>query len=107
MTDVIFFGAIKSCTNCNNGNFVFGNSSYVCNGNLSEWAKCDNVVKEPNRSTVKIPKYIKDEYSFLAKPFKVQTRAVRDIPAVVQAKLKVKKEEKDDIDGYAIKRCWR
>lgn len=72
----------------------------MCNGNISEWAKCDNVVKEPKRKTVKIPQYIKDEHSFLTKSFKVQTRAVRDIPAIVQAKLKVKKEENDDIDGY-------
>lgn len=99
VTDVIFFGAMKSCTICNNGNFIFGNSSYICKGNLSEWAKCDNVVKEPTRTPVKIPKYIKDEYSFLAKQFKVQTRAVRDIPAVVQAKLNVKKEDKDDVDA--------
>lgn len=99
VTDVIFFGAIKPCTRCKNGNFIFGNSTYLCNGNLSEWAKCDNAVKEPERTAVKIPQYIKDEHPFLAKKFKVQTRAVRDVPAVVQAKLMVKKEEEDDVDA--------
>lgn len=96
--DVIFFGAIKPCTKCKNGNFIFGNSSYFCNGNLSEWAKCDNVVKEPERKPVKIPQYITDQYKFLAKQFKIQTRAVKDIPAIVQ-KFKVKKEEEDDVDA--------
>lgn len=99
VTDVIFFGAIKPCTKCKNGNFIFGNSSYYCNGNLSEWAKCDNTVKEPERTPVTIPQYIKDEYSFLAKKFPIQTRAVKDIPAYLQAKFKVKKEDKDDVDG--------
>lgn len=56
-------------------------------------------MKEPERMPVKIPKYIKDEHPFLAKKFKPQTRLVKDIPAYLQAKLKVKKEEKDDIDG--------
>lgn len=99
MTDVIYFGALKPCTKCKNGNFIFGNSSYICNGDLSEWAKCDNAVKEPGRTQVKIPQYIRDKHSFLAKKFKVKTRAVRNIPAAIQAKLTVKKEEADDVDA--------
>lgn len=90
---------MKPCTKCKDGNFVFGNSTYICNGNLSEWAKCDNVVKEPPRTSVNIPQYIKDEYSFLKKKFAVQTRAVKDIPAYLQTKFKVKKEDKDDVDA--------
>lgn len=56
-------------------------------------------MKEPERGSVKIPQYIKDEYSFLAKKFKTQTRVVKDIPAYLQAKFQVKKEAKDDVDG--------
>lgn len=48
---------------------------------------------------VKIPQYIKDEFSFLTKKFKTQTRIVKDIPAHLQAKFQVKKEDKDDVDG--------
>lgn len=99
VTDVIFFGALKPCTKCKNGNFIFGNSSYLCNGNISEWAKCDNVVKEPPRTTVKIPQYIQKEYPFLAKKFKVQTRAVKDIPVFLSTKTVIKKGGKDDVDG--------
>lgn len=100
VTDVIYFGALKPCSKCKNGNFIFGNASYFCKGNLSEWGKCDNELKEPERIPVNIPQYIKDEHSFLAKKFKVQTRAVRNIPAAIQAKLKIKKEEAaDDVDA--------
>lgn len=99
VTDVIYFGAIKPCTKCNNGNFIFGNSSYLCNGNISEWAKCDNVVKEPERKTVKIPEYIRKEHPFLGEKFKVRTRAVKDVPAYLSVKPKVKKDGDDDVDA--------
>lgn len=48
---------------------------------------------------VKIPKYIQEEYSFLAKKFKTQTRIIKDMPAHLQTKFKVKKEGNDDVDG--------
>lgn len=99
MTDVIFYGALKPCMKCKNGNFIFGNSSYLCTGSISEWAKCDNVVKEPERQTVKIPKYIQEAHPFLGKKFKIQTRIVKDVPAYLTTKIKVKKDEKDDVDA--------
>lgn len=99
VTDVIFFGAIKPCAKCKDGKFVFGNSSYLCTGSISEWAKCDNVLKEPERTAVKIPTSIQDQYPFLAKQFKVQTRAVKDIPVYLSAKAVFKKDGKDDIDA--------
>lgn len=61
---------------------------------MSEWAKCDNIVKEPKRRPVKIPKYIKEEFSFLGKSFKVQNRAVKNVAPAF--KPKVKKDEDDD-----------
>lgn len=84
---------------CKHGRFIFGNSSYLCTGNISEWAKCDNVVKEPPRVAVKIPQYIQEKYPFLAKKFKVKTRAVKDMPVYLSAKAVVKKDGKDDIDA--------
>lgn len=99
MTDVIFFGAIKPCTKCKDGNFVFGNSSYLCTGSISEWAKCDNIIKEPERQMVKIPKYIQDKHPFLGKKFKVQTRIVKEVPAYLTVKPKVKKDGDDDVDA--------
>lgn len=63
------------------------------------------MVKEPERMAAKVPKYIQDEYSFLSKKFKQQKRILKDIPAYLQAKLKVKKEEGDDVDGYVKTTC--
>lgn len=76
-----------------------GNSAYVCNGNISEWAKCDNISKEPKRVPVKIPKYLQDQYPFLAKKFKVKSRAIKEVPAYIAAKIKIKKSDEDDVDA--------
>lgn len=83
------------CTKCKNGKFIFKNSKYVCTGNISEWAKCDNVEKEPKRIAVLVPDYIKEAYSFLADSFKVRKRAVKEVAAPVVVK-KVKKEEANE-----------
>lgn len=92
------YGAIEPCDKCNNGNFIFGNSAYLCDGNISEWAKCDNVMKEPKRIPIKIPKSIHDKHKFLSKKFKVQTRAMKDIVPVFSNKTKVKKDGHEDIE---------
>lgn len=92
VTDVIYFGALAKCNKCKNGDFVFKNSGYVCTGNISEWAKCDNIEKEPKRIPVRIPEYLRTEYSFLSGKFKVQTRAIKAVAAVPLLK-NVKKEE--------------
>lgn len=100
LTDVITYGALGPCDRCKNGKFIFGNSAYLCTGDLSEWAKCDNIVKEPKRVAIKIPKAIKDAHPFLNKRFKVQTRAVKYVPPVPVFASKAKKEEADDVDEY-------
>lgn len=104
LTDVIWFGALVACDKCKNGKFIFGNSAYLCNGNLSEWAKCDNIAKEPKRVPVKIPSHIKDKHPFLAKKFKVQNRAVKFLPPMPS--IKVKKEDGDngDIELYVLQK---
>lgn len=99
-TDVIYFGALKPCETCKDGHLIFnGNSAYVCDGNISEWARCDNVSKLPKRSSVKIPKYIQENHSFLAKKFKVKDRAIKPVPAHLIPKAVVKKQDADDVDG--------
>lgn len=98
VADVIMYGALDSCDKCKNGKFVFGNSAYLCTGNLSEWAKCDNIQKEPKRHAVKIPSAIKSAHPFLGKKFKAQTRAVKYVPPMPLKP--VKKEGADDVDAY-------
>lgn len=100
VTDILYFGALKPCDTCKRGKFIFnGNSAYVCSGEISEWAKCDHVVKEPKRDVAKVPKYVQEKHSFLAKKFKVRTRALKSVPAYIIPKAKVKKEGQDDIDA--------
>lgn len=99
-TDILYFGALKRCDTCAHGQFIFnGNSAYACTGEISEWAKCDNISKEPKREVAKVPKYLQDQFSFLAKKFKVRTRALKSVPAYTIPKAKVKKEGQDDIDA--------
>lgn len=97
VTDVIVFGALEPCDKCKGGTLIFANSAYVCTGNISEWAKCDNIQKEPKRRAVKIPSAIKETHPFLAKKFKVQTRAVKYVPPVPLKP--VKKESADEVDA--------
>lgn len=100
VTDILYYGALKECQTCKNGTFIFnGNSAYLCTGQISEWAKCDNVTKEPSRQSVKVPKYIQEKYSFLSKKFKVKTRALKTVPTFAIPKAKVKKDGQDDIDA--------
>ena len=78
IADMIYFGALQPCDKCTNGKFMFGNSSYKCMG-YSNYAKCNNVVKEPKRTAVKIPQHIKDAHYFLKGKFNVRTRAIKII----------------------------
>ncbi|XP_043064419.1 poly [ADP-ribose] polymerase isoform X3 [Drosophila ficusphila] len=63
--DLLTFGAIESCSECGSSQFIFNNSGYVCNGNLSEWTKCTKLLTEPIRSACKVPKDLKKTYTFL------------------------------------------
>lgn len=105
MADVIVFGALDPCDKCKNGNFIFGNSAYVCTGNLSEWAKCDNIQTEPKRRAVSIPSAIKKSCPFLDKKFKSKTRVVKYV-APLRLKPEKKEEGADDIDAYVDRRNY-
>ncbi|KAH8234048.1 hypothetical protein KR032_007804 [Drosophila birchii] len=63
--DLLAFGAIQSCFECKSAQFTFNNSGYICNGNISEWAKCSTLLREPVKSACKIPKDLSEIYDFL------------------------------------------
>lgn len=46
-------------------------------GYQNEWAKCDNVVKQPKRVPVVIPNNIKKKHPLLRRQFKVQDRIIK------------------------------
>lgn len=107
--DLLCFGALARCTECGGGGqLVFSKSAYVCTGSVSEWVKCDNVVREPKRTVAKVPKHLADQHAFLAAKLRVQARAVRYVAPTVAtattASLGGLKKEEASAEGPRIKR---
>lgn len=90
VADILTFGSLKPCQLCK-GQYVFRKSNYICSGNVTEWVKCENILKEPPREPARIPSHLKTEYSFLNKKFSVKNRATKYVAPTVS--MKVKKEE--------------
>ncbi|XP_055294999.1 poly [ADP-ribose] polymerase-like isoform X2 [Sitodiplosis mosellana] len=79
LTDILCFGALAPCSMCKDGQMVLKNSIYCCTGNISEWSKCVNTAKTPNRVPVQIP----EKYQiFLRGNFKVRARILNDVPKI-------------------------
>jgi hypothetical protein len=45
--------------------FLIRNDGYYCSGNITEWTKCTNVTKDPERTAWKISKDLKEDIEFL------------------------------------------
>ncbi|XP_043656908.1 poly [ADP-ribose] polymerase isoform X2 [Drosophila teissieri] len=108
--DLLTFGAIESCSECNSSQFTLNKSGYICNGNLSEWTKCNKLLAEPRRLACKVPKELKAAYHFLNAVSKMpSTRIFFNIspskPTFSRNLLKTKKNS-DDLDRYWIFRSW-
>lgn len=88
------FGALLPCDVCKGGQLVFSKGGYLCNGDLTEWSKCNTLVKEPKRRAFKIPKHLKEEHSFLKKyKYAPRTRVIKD--AAVTLKKEIKNEDEE------------
>lgn len=80
------FGALKKCPECKKGQLYFTKFGYECNGDLTEWTKCKNLVKEPARVAFKLPDwYNKDDIpTFIKKhKFKATKRVIKDVKPTV------------------------
>ncbi|XP_034661708.1 poly [ADP-ribose] polymerase isoform X1 [Drosophila subobscura] len=105
--DMLTFGAIAPCSECKSSQFIFNKSGYKCNGNISEWTKCDKLYIEPKRSACKVPKNIKSAYHFLdsvkRKPI---TRIIQYIPpsANTISKNMLLKKNPEELNGPKIDR---
>lgn len=89
------FGVLKHCKKCpDKGELVFHKNGYVCIGEVSEWAKCNESYKEPERIKFKIPSEFK-HIDFLKKyKCKVQNRAIKYVaPSTSTIARNIKKEE--------------
>lgn len=94
VADIMSFGALDKCAKCPNGRFIFGKQGYICTGDLTEWVKCENLVREPKRLAVKIPAALKKSCEFL-NSFKsvLEHRAIKFAPITNLGNRYVKKEE--------------
>ncbi|XP_032296678.1 poly [ADP-ribose] polymerase [Drosophila virilis] len=105
--DLLAFGAIKSCPECKSTQFIFNKSGYLCNGNISEWTKCTQLLTEPQRTSCKIPNELKSEYRFLnAFKNKPEARLIQYVPpsALTIAKNIAIKKNPEELNGPKIKR---
>lgn len=107
IADMLTFGAIDKCPICKGKQMLFQKSGYICNGDLTEWTKCLNIIKEPSRKPVKIPSDMKSRHSFLKDvKKKVDVRAIQYIaPSVSTIAKNVAMKKEDDLDaGPKVKR---
>ncbi|KAH8292667.1 hypothetical protein KR044_013023 [Drosophila immigrans] len=105
--DLLTFGAIETCTDCNGNQFIFNKVGYSCNGNISEWTKCTNVLLQPKRLSCKIPNGLKLLYPVF-KTYKRNTevRIIQYLPpsASTIAKDVAIKKNPEELNGPKIKR---
>jgi len=82
LCDIMTFGSLEPCTECGGGQFVYQSGvGYRCQGDLSEWTKCQVVSLEPKRRDFKVPGDFKQEYDFLAMyKSKLGTRIIPNLP---------------------------
>lgn len=73
LTDVVYFGALKTCKKCKQSDLMFCNWIYKCSQE-SGWSTCGNEVKEPPREKAEIPPELLTKYPFLR--CAVRTRAL-------------------------------
>lgn len=97
LSDMLTFGSLLPCPECKGREILFSKSGYLCNGQLTEWTKCSNLLIDPERKPCKVPKILKEKYNFLTEiKNKTEKRIVKYNPpsiAVVSKNIDLKKEE--------------
>lgn len=85
--DIMTFGALKSCRECNGGQFVYQSGvGYRCMGDLSEWTKCQVKTLTPARKPFKIPEDFRCKWDFLSMyKYKERTRIIPNVAAVIKS----------------------
>ncbi|XP_041632333.1 poly [ADP-ribose] polymerase isoform X2 [Drosophila kikkawai] len=103
--DLLAFGAIQPCVECKSSQFTFNKSGYICNGNISEWTKCNTLLREPVKSACQVPKDLTEIYDFLnTVQKKPVTRIIQYLPpseTTITKNLKLKHNH-DEFDGPKI-----
>ncbi|GIY31587.1 poly polymerase 1 [Caerostris darwini] len=86
LADCLVFGALKMCPDCKSDAPRFMNNKYVCNGNMTEWTKCQYETKYPERKPFVVPEEFQFDHEFL-KDYKCVVRE-RKFPKTNDADLK-------------------
>ena len=82
-SDLILFGRLPFCPKCSTGQLRVDSTAkyYSCSGYTSSgFTKCDYVSTDSKRADPKIPKWMKDECTFLFK-FKYDSSLIRKFPS--------------------------
>jgi len=85
--DIMTFGALKPCKECNGGQFVYQSGvGYRCTGDLTEWTKCQVKTLTPDRKPFKVPEDFRGKFDFLSMyKYKERTRVIPNIAAVIKS----------------------
>ncbi|XP_014252361.1 poly [ADP-ribose] polymerase [Cimex lectularius] len=86
LADVMTFGALLPCEACK-GNFVYRTGvGYQCQGDISEWSKCEQVEQTPKRTLFKVPEDLANKFPFLEKyKCKIGNRIILDVKPTVSS----------------------
>ncbi|XP_017778505.1 PREDICTED: poly [ADP-ribose] polymerase [Nicrophorus vespilloides] len=95
LADVMTFGTLRPCPDCREGQLVFNKDGYYCQGDATEWAKCNGFAERPNREKFLVPDKLAEKYSFLQKySSSVKHRIFKKVTPT--AKVVKKDDEEDD-----------
>lgn len=68
LADVMSFGSLESCKKCESksGRLVYvSHVGYRCQGNVSEFVRCEAVNSDPERTEFVVPSEFKEDHEFL------------------------------------------
>lgn len=65
VSDLLTFGALKPCPKCSGQLVYVSGLGYKCNGNVTEWTKCEYVTQDPKRKKCSVPEELKNTYKAL------------------------------------------
>uniref|UniRef100_U5EZI1 Poly [ADP-ribose] polymerase n=1 Tax=Corethrella appendiculata TaxID=1370023 RepID=U5EZI1_9DIPT len=96
--DIITFGSLKPCTECS-GQLVFKKAAYICEGDLTEWVKCEKSYPKPERIPTKIPSGLKKQFKFFEKyKSQVMDRVIKYVPPSVSTISKTIKKNDENAE---------
>ncbi|XP_039968527.1 poly [ADP-ribose] polymerase isoform X2 [Bactrocera neohumeralis] len=108
LADMLTFGSLLPCPQCKSCEILFSKSGYLCNGQLTEWTKCSNILKNPERKPCKVPKSLKEKYAFLSEiKNKTEHRIVKYNPPSIAVVSKNKNgKTENEPTKYWVFRSW-